>query len=287
MKKGLKTGLITAGILAAAGGVLCIAGAALGADFDRMASEGRFSIDEYELERYFERHDDGEASRNTRTDTGNGQKLAGDMQEFDGIRELEIDVADRNVIIQEYGQKTVSVAVLGGGDVRVYEEAGELKIESRKKRKHRSGTEEKDIIVMLPEGTKLQSLDCSIGAGELYAKLLRAGEADLEVGAGQIIVDDMEAQDIQMGCQAGKLVVKGRDFVKAELECEVGDIEFTAIGRAEDYAYSVECAVGKVQIGGESYSGIFNTHLGNKGADRRIEVECSVGNVEVDFAGGL
>ena len=57
-------------------------------------------------------------------------------------------------------------------------------------------------------------------------------------------------------------------------------------GAQEDYNYDLECGVGNLDVGSDSYSGLGReNHISNTGADRKLELECGMGNVSVSFSG--
>ena len=54
----------------------------------------------------------------------------------------------------------------------------------------------------------------------------------------------------------------------------------------EDYNYDLECGVGNLDVGSDSYSGLGREKsISNTGADRKVDLECGMGNVSVNFSG--
>ena len=51
-------------------------------------------------------------------------------------------------------------------------------------------------------------------------------------------------------------------------------------------AKGMECGVGNLDVGSDSYSGLGREKsISNKGADRKLNLECGMGNISVDFSG--
>ena len=69
-------------------------------------------------------------------------------------------------------------------------------------------------------------------------------------------------------------------------ECGLGELDLTLTGTQEDYNYDLECGVGNLDVGSDSYSGLGREKsISNKGADRKLNLECGMGNISVDFSG--
>ena len=107
-----------------------------------------------------------------------------------------------------------------------------------------------------------------MGAGEFESKNpVTAMEADLEIGTGSMTFADLSAR-------------------KTDGECGLGELDLTLTGTQEDYNYDLECGVGNLDVGSDSYSGLGREKtISNKGADRKLDLECGMGNISVDFSG--
>ena len=107
-----------------------------------------------------------------------------------------------------------------------------------------------------------------MGAGEFDSKNpVTAKEADLEIGTGSMTFADLSAKKISG-------------------ECGLGELDLTMTGTQEDYNYDLECGVGNLDVGSDSYSGLGREKsISNTGADRKLDLECGMGNVSVDFSG--
>ena len=57
-------------------------------------------------------------------------------------------------------------------------------------------------------------------------------------------------------------------------------------GTQDEYNYDLQCGIGNLDIGSDSYSGLGREkHISNASADRKLELECGMGNVSVSFSG--
>lgn len=162
------------------------------------------------------------------------------------------------------------------------------------------------VILYLPAGYEWQEVELTVGAGMITAQNLIAAEAELEVGGGQITVDGLKAGKAEVSVGAGEIRLTGlnADYVDAgvgagnvvingsiskglEGECSMGNMEFVLNAAETDYNYELECVAGNIDIGGNSYSGGMTSKKRiNNGASALVELECSMGNISVDFMSG-
>jgi len=61
-------------------------------------------------------------------------------------------------------------------------------------------------------------------------------------------------------------------------ECGLGELDLTMTGTQEDYNYDLECGVGNLDVGSDSYSGLGREKsISNTGADRKLDLELRYG----------
>ncbi len=122
-----------------------------------------------------------------------------------------------------------------------------------------------NITIIVPEGYVFDKVDLEMGAGQADISDLRANILDIEVGAGQADLLDIDVQYFNASAGAGQ--------IQAEL-----------VGNETDYNYDVECGIGEIVIGNNSYGGFGrDTNIENPGAERKLDVECGVGQITIEF----
>ena len=286
MRKFSKIVLGAAAVLTVAGLGLSTGGVAMGA-----------SLFELDLKKYYDFHDMGRFLRladwdedwddweeDWDEDSGKILSLNDDgVYTADSVSELELHLKYDELILQESEGDEVTVRVSGDGEdnVRLKQEGGELEIESRKKVEDRTVTvsypadmefrkvsiEVEQGIVSLDDDLDANELEVSVGAGTFdNSAEVTAREADIEVSAGTIELSDLDAQ-------------------KISAECGMGSMDLSLAGAYEDYNYSLECGAGSISLGDEGeYSGVGTSRkVKNPNASRRMEIECGMGEVNVDF----
>lgn len=122
-----------------------------------------------------------------------------------------------------------------------------------------------------------------IGAGEVTCNNTKSEELIAEVGAGTIYMEDIEADETDITVAMGEAVLKGIFNRDIDVECSMGNVEIEIDGKKEEFNYSVEASMGSVEIDGESYEGIASEKDIDRGADKTIDAETAMGNIEISF----
>lgn len=293
---------ISLGILGIA---LCISGWLLGATMETVRSifglrdvNARFLEDHYENSvreaREFSEDYDGEAES---YDDANDREYTAPQagQQFSDIRELEIDVTRLDVEILEWDGREILVDTGDMGqdildDLEISREDGELKIELKNKKKwenlvHSGYEPEGTLLIQIPAGQRFWEASVKVGEGRLTADHIQAEELKIEVGAGQVYLDSFTADELDLECGAGEADLYGDALKKVKIECGVGTVRYSTAGSREDYDYEVECGIGSVTVGDDTYSGLGSERKINNGGSRKMEIECGIGVVDVSFDG--
>ncbi len=121
------------------------------------------------------------------------------------------------------------------------------------------------VTIIIPEGYVFEEVDMEIGAGQAEINDLHTQLLDIEVGAGQAELMNLDVKYLNATAGAGQIT--------AEL-----------VGSEKDYSYDVECGIGEIVIGENSYGGFGrDTHIENSGAERKVDIECGVGQIVIEF----
>ena len=63
----------------------------------------------------------------------------------------------------------------------------------------------------------------------------------------------------------------------------MGSIDAKINGKREEFNYSVEAAMGTVNFDGDNYDGIASEKKVDNGADKTINAETAMGDIEISF----
>lgn len=159
------------------------------------------------------------------------------------------------------------------------------------------------ITLYVPANVIFDEIDIEAGAGKVEFMPLVANEVSVEVGAGDISFSDLQVQklEVELGMGSvnfensivndmnaevgmGSLYMSGELLGDARLECAMGSIALQLAGQAEDFNYSMEGAMGSVNIGNEQFAGIAQERTVQNGAQKNINAECAMGSIEISFA---
>lgn len=129
-----------------------------------------------------------------------------------------------------------------------------------------------------------EDISLEVGAGQIVVKSIQsAGHLELEIGAGEIRLQDMEAGELAAEIGMGSFTAEGSVTGNVEIQCSMGNVELDLADSEESFDYVIQCAMGSINLGGGSYSGLAQEKRIQNGAARTMEIECSMGNVEVNF----
>lgn len=180
------------------------------------------------------------------------------------------------------------------------------------------------VHLYLPKDIYLNDVDIMFGAGILDAGALRAhemqveagasvcsidelvsdGSAEINVGAGQIRISSFEANEANLNIGAGELYIEGAKItgetdidigmgnaevsglIAGDLNADIGMGSLTLVltDSEQDHNYKIDCAMGNVRVGRNSYTGLSDEKTINNGSSSTYDIECSMGNVNVSFA---
>ena len=312
MKKFTKGMLIAAGIFAAVGIGLTAAGGVMGASMSELTgvnslkrilwmTEWDDDHDDYDdIDDDIDDDDDDYEDRvehdGMEHSAEMGQKnmepaAVGNESATDGIvyqlkyqpTKLDIELKYDELILEEGDSFCVRVYDDSGKNVTVKESSDTLKVRSTKKL-----SKTRKVHISYPEDVKLQELEIEMGAGTVYLNRdIETEKLSVEMGAGEFeSKNPVTAREADLEIGTGSMTFADLSARKTDGECGLGELDLTLTGTQEDYNYDLECGVGNLDVGSDSYSGLGREKtISNKGADRKLDLECGMGNISVDFSG--
>lgn len=282
MKRFTKTALILSGVAAGIGVICMVVSIIMGMTKDgfiHMVEDGRFSF------RF-------------------GRNNAIHIFDFDDEPE---DMKDGTVTIDEVGEGVLNIDLeYAGGKLEIcYGDVENIQLE-KKNAAGISWSYEEDTLhiveketvfsdyadvslkIILPENTTYGEINLEIGASQATIDGITADEIDIIVGAGQANITNLHAKEVGLEVGAGEANVTNLNVENLDMEVGVGQVDVQVCGAESDYNYNVECGIGSVKIGDNSYDGLgaeFNSahHNDNNHTDRLIDIECGIGEVVVKF----
>ncbi len=207
---------------------------------------------------------------------------------FENISASVLDVEIGGCMLEILASEDGNVRVVADSvkKIQAYQKGDELRIKSAGKAIE--DTEGSKIRLYLPAGYRWQKVDMEVGAGQIMAEGLLVSKLEVSVGAGEIRLNEMEIEELEAQVGMGNFIAKGTVSVSIEAECSMGNMELELSGDQTDYDYEVECVAGNIKIGEDKYGGgIVKEQKIDNGAGRRMDLECSIGNIAVTFEAGI
>ena len=184
---------------------------------------------------------------------------------YDGVTGLKVSASHARVKVVENPQLNNQTAIYvrekKNSGVRHKTEGGELEIDYYSEINKQSYVEG---IVEIPAG---------------YTFRL----AELDAEAGTIEAERINAEELELSADAGCIRAAGDASKRLKAEADAATVEFTSDGKKEDFNYEIEENVGTVQIGGESYTGMFVEKTIDNKAAKTAKLESDAGAVKINF----
>lgn len=133
------------------------------------------------------------------------------------------------------------------------------------------------------EDMAVQDMAASIGAGQLLMEDMALGTLDVALGAGELRAEDVTVENLYASIGAGNMDFSGGIYRSAEISCSMGNVSMELEGDEDDFNYQLNCVAGNMEIDGERYYGAALERYIDNDAAKTISIDCSMGNVEVDF----
>ena len=128
-------------------------------------------------------------------------------------------------------------------------------------------------------------MEIDLGAGQVVADRMQAEKMNVSVGAGEIILKEAQLKDVQAEVGAGNCEISGTITGNVDAACAMGNLNFVLTGKEAEFNYDIQCVTGNITVGDEEYSGLAQEQSIDNGAEKTMEVECAMGNVEILFEG--
>lgn len=217
------------------------------------------------------------------------------------VEALILEIGGSMVELEESDDGSIYIEGESVGKMQAYMEGSVLYVKSVRPANLMDEIKNSSITLYLPDCI-LQSVEVSLGAGQLTLDNLTVQDMTASIGAGQLLMEDMELDtlDVSLGAGelrtedvtvdilsasigAGNMEFSGAVTGSADISCNMGNVSMELDGTKEDFNYQLNCVAGNMDIDGDSFVGAAVDRFIDNGAEKNMEINCSMGNVEVDF----
>ena len=215
------------------------------------------------------------------SDSKEAAGTSGEIYLVDGVSKLDLSIRTGELYLKEYNGNEIKVEVSGKDreKVRVGQEGETLVLESIGR------VQDREITVSYPKKTEFEDASVEVAAGTVNLDDFYAKKLKVSVAAGEFLNDGAvtaEKADISVG--TGNVDLDNLNVQNLEADCGIGNIDLDINGKESDYDYEISCSAGEIDIGDSSYSGIgHEKKISNPGASGKMDLDCGVGNITVDF----
>lgn len=218
------------------------------------------------------------------------------------VGELNLEIGGSMIEIKDSPDGNIYIEGESVGKMQAYVEGDVLYIKSVRPANLADEIKNSSIILYLPEECSLRRLDLSLGAGQLKLKNRVVEDMEVSVGAGQLLLTDVTLNTLEVSLGAGELRAQdvtvlsldasidmgNMDFTgaineSAEISCSMGNVNMDLEGNQEDFNFQLNCVAGNMEIDGERFSGAAMDRYIDNGAAKYMEINCSMGNVDIKF----
>lgn len=231
--------------------------------------------------------------------------MSGDVEKFclgEGVEVLKIEAGGCLFSTQVSGDNSFYVKASDSGKFQAYLENGTLYIRTTTSSRSWINLSSCKVTLYVPEGYHYREADIELGAGELEfewldadkislgvgagqitANGLKADSLEMEIGMGQIDIKDVHVKDLEAEIGMGNLMVEGTIDGNVDANCSMGNLDMKITGGQQDFNYKLDGALGNIDLGSESYSGLGVSKRIDNGAQKNMEIECAAGNITISF----
>lgn len=219
-----------------------------------------------------------------------------------GVDQLALDIGGSMVEIKDSGDENIYIEGKNIGKLQAYVEGNVLYVRSVRPTSLTEEIKNSNIVIYLPEDCSLNmisvslgagqlqlgdmtvdNMQASIGAGQLLMENMDLGWLEVSLGAGELQADNVTVQTLSASIGAGNMEFDGAINESASISCSMGNVSIKLEGEKQDFNYQLSCVAGNMDIDGDSFAGAVMDRTIDNGAAKYMDIDCSMGNVEVNF----
>ncbi len=237
--------------------------------------------------------------------SGTSSSDAEEYYEFQNIQELELELSLCSLNIDRHDKDFIAVEADNVQNYfRCLQEGDTLSLKDDRPHSARQNSTKNELrlTLYLPDQI-FREVSVEMEVGEIRLDALAADEVEVTNGVGSITIGTLNGADLSVHTGVGEFLA---DWIQAdreadikvdtgsitlaqfdgnslEVECGIGNAEITAAGSELNYNYTLHADLGSISLNSRQQNN-YGHHLDiHHGADRRISVNCSLGNATLNF----
>lgn len=231
----------------------------------------------------------------------NEEKINGDYTgnfDLSDVDNIDIQIGAADLKFNDSTDESIGVTLDGMNTSQVYVEDDTLFICSK------GSTMKGKVEIAIPKSAKFSNINIEAGAAEMkniawecnrITMDLGAGDAKItslnvtdsatfDIGAGNLEIQNAVIADMDADLGMGNLEFNGLVSGDLTVDCGMGNAEFSFTDSADNHNFDLEASLGNIELGQKRDSGLGNHIVIDNDADSDYEIECGMGNIEINFA---
>lgn len=195
------------------------------------------------------------------------------------IKNIKLEINNAKVTFIKTNQEHIEIQAKNVyNKFKIYEEGNQVII----KQPHYLGRNKKaNIEITVPNDFTFNQLKLDVGAGKVSVNELNAENITLETGAGALKVGQINAHQLNVKTGMGNTELKHILCNQLKIDLGMGNVEATLQDKIEEYGYNVGVGLGNVNLGENKFSGIAQDKTNYSTKERKIDIVCGMGNVDI------
>lgn len=218
------------------------------------------------------------------------ETLSGDFArqvEYAGtLRKLEADAGAYSLLIEEGEDNAVRIRGENCDGIQCYVKDGTLYLKDVAHHHVTLRSGERKIELTVPGGIVWDKVSLDAAAGSIRIGSLNADRLEAEAAAGNIEAEQIAVRSLDVSADLGNVSLYGSLEGDAEVEASMGNVTLGLNQRADAFNYEVRAEMGTIRLDGEQFTGLDRKTTIQNRADRKMELECSMGSIEIFFEQG-
>lgn len=196
------------------------------------------------------------------------------------VKTLDIEAALMDVIITEGSEFRIKYdgAKEFMPECNFSSGSGKLTVKQKTNIKPNKGMNyESKLTIEIPKDHELESFELELSMGNVEGNTLRSKRTKISDNLGNITFKTVSSGEIDIEANLGDVTLDKCSADEIDITASLGNVRVGIDGDVSDYSVEAEASLGTIEIGGVKYEKSFE----QKGGSKKIEIECSLGNVEV------
>lgn len=134
-------------------------------------------------------------------------------------------------------------------------------------------------------GFTLNELSCRVDMGTLKVLSCTVNKASFNLAMGEMDITGLDADDCTLDCDMGAIYLEGNVRRRLTADCDMGDIT-ALLARPATYGWKADAGMGNIEIDDQTIAeGLGASSSGNADVLPFFDLDCNMGNIEINFSG--